>query len=90
LEVVGNNWVSAESDVFINLKQKLKKTKTALSQWSREKFGEIFKQLSIREEIVRIKEKLFEESPSAGNRMILQRAQAELKIYVHYEEEYWR
>ncbi|KAH0696123.1 hypothetical protein KY289_013605 [Solanum tuberosum] len=56
--VVRNNWVSAESDVFINLKQKLKKTKTTLSQWS--------------------------------NRMILQRAQAEVKSYVHYEEEYWR
>lgn len=57
----------------------MKKTKTALSRWSRERFGDIFKQLSIREEIARLKETLFEENPTTGNRMVLQRDQAELK-----------
>ena len=53
-------------------------------------FGDIFKQLIIREEIVRLKEELFEENPSQVNRMVLQKAQAETKRYLHYEEECWR
>ncbi|XP_059310108.1 uncharacterized protein LOC132061281 [Lycium ferocissimum] len=57
--------------------------------WSKEVYGDIFKQLIIREEIVRIKEKLFEEDPSC-NRTVLQQAQAELKKYLHFEEEIWR
>ncbi|KAH0702373.1 uncharacterized protein [Solanum tuberosum] len=89
-QIVKDNWVSEEADVFIRLKQKMKKTKTALSNWSRVTFGDIFKQLSIREEIVRVKEVLFETSPTTENRKILQKAQAELKMYVHFEEEYWR
>ncbi|XP_060211801.1 uncharacterized protein LOC132639366 [Lycium barbarum] len=64
--------------------------KGVLSKWSREVFGDIFKQLIIREEIVRLKEQLFEENPSQVNRMVLQKAQAETKRYLHYEEEYWR
>ncbi|KAH0692908.1 hypothetical protein KY290_021060 [Solanum tuberosum] len=45
---------------------------------------------NIREEIVRLKEELFEADPSANNRMVLQQAQAEHKLYLHYEEEFWR
>ncbi|XP_059310123.1 uncharacterized protein LOC132061298 [Lycium ferocissimum] len=44
----------------------LKRMKGVLSSWSREVYGDIFKQLIIREEIVRVKEELFEETPSAG------------------------
>ncbi|XP_059284804.1 uncharacterized protein LOC132038098 [Lycium ferocissimum] len=89
-DVVRQHWQGDSIDVFLAFKQKLKSVKTALSQWSKHTFGDIFKQLSIREEIVRIKEDLFEEFPTEGNRMILQRAQAELKKYMHYEEEFWR
>ncbi|XP_059280947.1 uncharacterized protein LOC132034569 [Lycium ferocissimum] len=71
-------------------KKKVKKIKVVLSAWSRQVFGDIFKQLTIKEDIVRIKEQLFEESPTEVNRMVLQRAQAELKRYLHYEEECWR
>ncbi|XP_060211890.1 uncharacterized protein LOC132639465 [Lycium barbarum] len=53
-------------------------------------FGDIFKQLTVREEVVRIKEQCFEEDPTPMNRMVLQQAQATLKKYVHYEEEIWR
>lgn len=35
--------------------------------------------LAIREDIVRIKEKLFEEEPTINNRIVLQKTQAELK-----------
>ncbi|KAH0673795.1 hypothetical protein KY284_006579 [Solanum tuberosum] len=86
-----DSWKSMDStDMFINLKQKMKNTKTALSRWSRENFGDIFKKLAIREEIVKLKEALFEEHPTTPNRMIFQQSQAELQKYIHYEEEYWR
>lgn len=62
----------------------------ALSEWNRVMFGDICKQLNIREDIVRVKEELFEENPTAINRMILQRAQEELRQYLYYKEEYWR
>ncbi|XP_059291227.1 uncharacterized protein LOC132044740 [Lycium ferocissimum] len=77
-------------DPFINFKCKMKKLKAVLSKWSREVFSDIFKQMIIREEIARLKEDLFEENPSQVNRMVVQKAQAETKRYLKYEEEYWR
>ncbi|XP_060202609.1 uncharacterized protein LOC132631026 [Lycium barbarum] len=70
LDIVRLNW-SEESirNPFLVFKQKIKKVKGALSAWSRLAFGDIFKQLIIREDIL---------------------AQAELKKYLHYEEEFWR
>ncbi|XP_060170606.1 uncharacterized protein LOC132601544 [Lycium barbarum] len=68
----------------------MKKLKVALSVWSKETFGDIFKQLTIREDIVKIKELLFEEDPSEVNRLVLQQAQAEFKRYMHFEEEFWK
>ncbi|XP_060182221.1 uncharacterized protein LOC132611876 [Lycium barbarum] len=68
----------------------MKKLKAALSVWSKETFGDIFKQLTIRKDIVKIKEQLFEEDPFEVNRMVLQQAQAEFKRYLHFEEEFWK
>ncbi|XP_060190703.1 uncharacterized protein LOC132619963 [Lycium barbarum] len=42
------------------------------------------------EEIVKIKEGRFEEEPSPINRCALQKAQTEMKKYLHYEKGYWR
>ncbi|XP_059291461.1 uncharacterized protein LOC132044942 [Lycium ferocissimum] len=91
LSIVRDNWSSnLDRNPFMLFKQKLKHTKKILSAWSKEVYGEIFKQLIIREEIVRIKEELFEEDPSPLNIMVLQQALAELKKYLHFEEEFWR
>ncbi|XP_060190651.1 uncharacterized protein LOC132619914 [Lycium barbarum] len=91
LSIVRDNWSSnLDGNPFMLFKQKLKHIKKILSAWSKEVYGDIFKQLIIREEIVRIKEELFEEDPSPLNRMVLQQAQAELKNYLHFEEEFWR
>lgn len=46
--------------LFITFKENM----TALTKWSKESYGDIFKQLIIREDTVRIKEKLFEELSS--------------------------
>lgn len=68
----------------------MKNTKCAFACWSKVIFGDIFKQLLIREEIVRLKQELFEEHPITSNRLVLQKAQVELKRYLHFEEEFWR
>ncbi|WMV55804.1 hypothetical protein MTR67_049189, partial [Solanum verrucosum] len=51
-QVVKDSCVSEETYVFIRLRHRMKKSKTALSNWSRSIFGDIFKQLSIRYSMV--------------------------------------
>ncbi|XP_059315370.1 uncharacterized protein LOC132065975 [Lycium ferocissimum] len=81
-----NIWTQHES--FQTLK--LKNMKRFLSVWSRETYGDIFKQVAIREEAVKIKKDLFEEDPSIVNKIVLQKAQAELKKNLSLEEQYWK
>ncbi|KAH0642111.1 hypothetical protein KY285_032975 [Solanum tuberosum] len=64
--------------------------KKALSLWSKQTFGDIFKQLLIREEVARIKEQHFEESPTQENRIIMQRVKAEYTKYLRLEKMYWQ
>nr|XP_016490602.1 PREDICTED: uncharacterized protein LOC107810356 [Nicotiana tabacum] len=91
MDVVRQNWeVDFIRDPIFMFKQKLKRVKAALSKWSRETFGDIFKQLAILEDIVRVKEMLFEENPTIERRIVLQKAQSELKKYLSIEEQYWK
>lgn len=89
MDVVRQNWeVDFIGDQLLMFKQNIKRVKAALSKWSRETFGDIFKQLAILEDIVRVKEMLFEEEPTTENRIVLQKAQSELKKYLNIEEQY--
>ncbi|XP_019240159.1 PREDICTED: uncharacterized protein LOC109220151 [Nicotiana attenuata] len=91
MDGVRQNWeANFIGDPFLMCKQKLKRVKAALSKWKRETFGDIFKQLAILEDIVRVKEMLFEEEPSIENMIVLQKAQSELKKYLSIEEQYWK
>lgn len=67
-------------------KHKIRHFKKALSSWSRETYGDIFKQLIIRDEIVKIKKELFEEFSIGAERMVQQQARAKLKKYLHFEK----
>ncbi|KAH0661241.1 hypothetical protein KY284_026172 [Solanum tuberosum] len=90
-EIVRQNWSSGDSqNPFQDFKENIKKVKSALTKWSRDTYGDIFKQLIITEDIVKIKEKLFDEVPTTENREVLQRAQAEHKRYLHFEEIFWQ
>ena len=75
--IVKDNWFSEdEDDMFIRMKQKMKKKKVALSIWSKVVFGDIFKQIAILgggEKIVRVKQVLFEASHTTDNRKVLQK-----------------
>lgn len=79
-----------EGNCFYKFKHKIKHIKQVLSKWSRENFRDIFQQIIFREEVLKLKEHLFLEDPSPENRSIIQKAQAELKQYLHYEEEFQR
>ncbi|KAH0689218.1 hypothetical protein KY289_016576 [Solanum tuberosum] len=63
----------------------MKNLKKALCKWSRETYGDIFKELIVREEVVKVKEQLFEEDPSIINMIVLQKAQVERKkLQIHW------
>lgn len=81
---------SDSENPFLAFKENIKKGKNALTKWSKDTYGDIFKQLIIREDIVRIKEKLFEEVPNTMNRVVLQKVQARFKRYLHFEEIFWQ
>lgn len=61
----------------------LKKVKTAMAQWSREIFGNIFQEVKTMEEVIKVMEVQFEADPSGRNREKLQEAQANLNKYLH-------
>ncbi|XP_049406079.1 uncharacterized protein LOC125869665 [Solanum stenotomum] len=91
IEVVRQNWCSNwAQNPFLEFKANIKNVKSVLTKWSKDNYGDIFKKLIIREDIVKIKEKLFEEVPTTENREVLQRAQAEVKRYLHFEEIFWQ
>nr|XP_009794682.1 PREDICTED: uncharacterized protein LOC104241434 [Nicotiana sylvestris] len=59
-----------------------------LNFWT--KHATFMKVLAILEDIVRVKEMLFEEETTIENRIVLQKAQYELKKYLSIEEQYWK
>ncbi|XP_070041015.1 uncharacterized protein [Nicotiana tomentosiformis] len=91
MEVIRQNCMANfTGDPFLMFKQKLKRVNIVLSKWSKLTYGDIFKQLAIIEDMVRMKEMLFKEEPTMENRIILQQAQAELKKYLSIKELYWK
>lgn len=64
--------------------------KKALSQWSKETYGNIFQQIATIENTIKVKEMQFEEDPSLENRSQLFKVQAELTRYLHLEEKFWK
>lgn len=77
MNVVKQNWVADFSAIPFNIFHfKLKKVKKALTQWSRETFGNIFQEFKTLEEVIKVMEFQFEVDPSGGNREKLQEAQA--------------
>nr|XP_009606476.1 uncharacterized protein LOC104100838 [Nicotiana tomentosiformis] len=91
MEVVRQNWLAdITGDPLLMFKHKLKRVKIALSKWSKLTYEDIFKQIALREDVARVKEMLFEEEPTVENRIVLQKAQSELKRYLIIDEQYWK
>lgn len=58
------NWVADfEGHPYLVFKHKIKQVNKEINNWSKESYGDIFKQLISWEEIVKIKENIFKEHP---------------------------
>ncbi|XP_070032835.1 uncharacterized protein [Nicotiana tomentosiformis] len=91
LKVVKENWeVESMGNLFILFQSKLKKVKTALAAWSKETFGDIFKQIAALEDVIKLYEIEFELNLTTQNRAKLHKVEAVLTRYYHLEEEFWR
>lgn len=88
LKVVKQYWSGDFGpDPFFKVHNKMKKVSKALAKWSRDTYGDIFKQVTTLEEVVKVNEIEFEQHPTSGNRERLQKVQAELiKFYVVEEK----
>ncbi|KAH0705857.1 hypothetical protein KY285_010386 [Solanum tuberosum] len=75
---------------FIVVQTKMKRVKIALVQRSKTTFGNIFQHVATLEDIVKTKEVQVEINASEENRTTLKKAEADLKKYLHIEEEYWK
>ncbi|XP_060202705.1 uncharacterized protein LOC132631119 [Lycium barbarum] len=88
-DVVKDNWTCYHgSDPFFIFHSKLKKLSKVLSKWSRDTFGDIFRQIDTLEEVVKIHDQEFEENPTGANRAKLQKVQAELITFYAVEEQF--
>ncbi|XP_055800398.1 uncharacterized protein LOC129869822 [Solanum dulcamara] len=91
METIKEHWKAEfEGDPFALFHHKLKKTKKALSQWSKDTFGNIFQEIATIEEIIKVQEAQFEANPNGSNRETLHQTQAKLKKYLQREEEFWK
>lgn len=69
---------------------KLKKVKVELTKQSKEFFGNIFQEIATLEEVIKVREKQFENFPGGINSELLFKAQAELNVQLKKEEEFWK
>lgn len=58
--------------------------------WSKDNFGNIFQEIATLEDIIKIREKQFEENPSRVNRTKFFKAHVELNMHLNREEYFWR
>ncbi|XP_070004494.1 uncharacterized protein [Nicotiana sylvestris] len=75
---------------FIIIQNKRKKVKLALTAWSKEIFGDIFKQIASLEDVIKVHEIEFELNPTVQNREKLHKVEANITLFYHLEKEFWR
>ncbi|XP_059288678.1 uncharacterized protein LOC132042067 [Lycium ferocissimum] len=68
----------------------MKKVSKELTKWSKETFGDIFKQVATLEEVIKVHDAEFEQHPTKVNRERLQKVQADLIRVYAVEEKFWK
>lgn len=87
--LVKENWrVESKGCPFTEVHAKMKRVKHALRLWSKEVFEDIFDRIKSLEEKVKLMEIQFEMNPSVKNREDLSLAEAEMKKYRAWEENF--
>lgn len=69
---------------------KLKKVRGALSSWSKDTFRNIFQRIATLEDEMNVKKIQLEMNPTVENKEELHRVNAELRKFLHLEEELWK
>ncbi|KAH0712322.1 hypothetical protein KY289_008281 [Solanum tuberosum] len=88
-EVVQNQWASSVmGSPFFVVHQKLRNLKRALSQWSKETYGNIFEKIAAPKDIFKVKEQQMEVRPTNQNKKELAKAEEVVRSYYQIEEEY--
>lgn len=81
MDIIKANWhTEMYGSPFIMFHSKMKRLKAALTRWSEEHYGNIFPKIAALEEVIKVREKQFEDIPNGNNREALFKAQAELNI----------
>ncbi|XP_060200312.1 uncharacterized protein LOC132628554 [Lycium barbarum] len=89
-QALQNIYPNLEVDHLIKQAQIPSITSIPLSIWSKETYGDIFKQIATLEEVVQIHDQEFEQHPSSLNRKKLQKVQADLIRFYAVEEKFWK
>ncbi|KAH0768990.1 hypothetical protein KY290_012971 [Solanum tuberosum] len=83
-QLIEENWkIDFVGRSFLVFQSKIKKVKGVLAKWSKELFGNIFQQIAILEDVIKVKEAQLEIQPSAENKTALEKPEAELTKYWH-------
>ncbi|XP_016570806.2 uncharacterized protein LOC107868645 [Capsicum annuum] len=91
MEVIRQNWkTDIEGNPFVMFHQKLKRTKVALTERSKQTFGNMFQEIATLEDVIKVREKQFEAESIGINRAKLSQSQIELAIRLRKEEDFWR
>lgn len=75
---------------FLEVQAKMKSVRKALAVWSREAYGDIFQKVATLEDSIRVKDTQFELQPFQENREELKKMEAEFKMFLKAEEEFWQ
>lgn len=69
VEVVRQHWrTDRQGSPFLIFHDKLKNTKKALAKWSRDTYGDVFRNIATLEDLIKVKELQLELQPTPNNR----------------------
>ncbi|PHT58268.1 Aquaporin TIP1-1 [Capsicum baccatum] len=91
INIIKEQWQNnIAGNIFWRIQQKLKRTSKALCEWSKSKNGDIFEQVTIMEDQVKVLEDHYSETLNHSDRMTLNKAKAELVRYHKMVDSFWR
>ncbi|KAM3322288.1 hypothetical protein P3S67_003439 [Capsicum chacoense] len=91
INIIKEQWQNnIAGNIFWRIQQKLKRTSKALCEWSKSKNGDIFEQVTIMEDQVKVLEDHYSETLNHSDRMTLNKAKTELVRYHKMVDSFWR
>ncbi|XP_049390321.1 uncharacterized protein LOC125854782 [Solanum stenotomum] len=90
-KIVEDNWkIDFVGSSFTEVQTKMKKVKAALTEWSKNEYGNIFHEIATLEDIIQTKEAQLEVRLDENSREKLKKAEAKLIRFLNLEEKFWK